>query len=44
MGHDPEAWKIVDEGWGRRAAEFATLGEPAQAREYVATAAPARYR
>ena len=34
--HDPDAWRLVDEGWGRRAAEFATLGEPAQAREYVA--------
>jgi SAM-dependent methyltransferase len=34
--HDPEAWKLVDEGWGRRAAEFATLSEPANAREYVA--------
>lgn len=26
---------MVDEGWGRRAAEFATLSEPANAREYV---------
>jgi SAM-dependent methyltransferase len=34
--HDPDAWKIVDEGWGRRAAEFSTLSEPANAREYVA--------
>ena len=34
--HDPEAWRLVDEGWGRRAAEFATLSEPANAREYVA--------
>jgi SAM-dependent methyltransferase len=33
---DPEAWKQVDEGWGRRAAEFASLSEPANAREYVA--------
>jgi SAM-dependent methyltransferase len=26
---------MVDEGWGRRAADFATLGEPANCREYV---------
>jgi SAM-dependent methyltransferase len=30
------SWQMVDEGWGRRAAEFATLLEPANAREYVA--------
>jgi SAM-dependent methyltransferase len=29
-------WKTVDEGWGRRAAEFATLSEPSACREYVA--------
>lgn len=29
-------WEMVDEGWGRRAAEFATLTEPATCREYVA--------
>ncbi len=29
-------WTIVDQGWGRRAAEFATLSEPANCREYVA--------
>lgn len=29
-------WSTVDEGWGRRAADFATLSEPANAREYVA--------
>jgi len=34
---DPDAWLLVDEGWGRRAAEFATLSEPSNAREYVAT-------
>ncbi len=33
--HDPDAWKMVDEGWGRRAAEFSTLSEPANVREYV---------
>jgi SAM-dependent methyltransferase len=31
-----DAWKLVDEGWGRRAADFATLSEPANCREYVA--------
>jgi SAM-dependent methyltransferase len=31
-----EQWKIVDEGWGRMAVEFATLSEPANCREYVA--------
>jgi SAM-dependent methyltransferase len=30
------SWEMVDEGWGRRAAEFATLSEPATCREYVA--------
>jgi len=30
------AWEMVDEGWGRRAVEFATLSEPANCREYVA--------
>lgn len=30
------SWKMVDEGWGRRAVEFATLSEPANCREYVA--------
>lgn len=29
-------WTVVDEGWGRRAVDFATLGEPANCREYVA--------
>jgi SAM-dependent methyltransferase len=31
-----EQWKMVDEGWGRMAVEFATLSEPANCREYVA--------
>jgi cyclopropane fatty-acyl-phospholipid synthase-like methyltransferase len=26
----------VDEGWGRKAVDFATLSEPANCREYVA--------
>jgi len=29
------AWEQVDEGWGRRAVDFATLTEPANCREYV---------
>jgi SAM-dependent methyltransferase len=29
-------WTMVDEGWGRRAVDFATLSEPANSREYVA--------
>ncbi len=34
-GPDPDAWRTVDEGWGRRAPEFATLSEPSNVREYV---------
>lgn len=29
-------WRVVDEGWGRRAVDFATLSEPGNCREYVA--------
>ncbi|CAN5783585.1 MAG: methyltransferase domain-containing protein [Geodermatophilaceae bacterium] len=29
-------WRLVDEGWGRRAVDFATLSEPSNCREYVA--------
>ncbi|MGA8417793.1 MAG: class I SAM-dependent methyltransferase [Candidatus Dormiibacterota bacterium] len=29
-------WTVVDEGWGRKAVEFATLSEPGNCREYVA--------
>ena len=29
-------WTVVDEGWGRKAADFATLSEPSNCREYVA--------
>lgn len=29
-------WEVVDEGWGRKAADMATLHEPQNAREYVA--------
>jgi SAM-dependent methyltransferase len=28
-------WTVVDEGWGRRAVDFATLSEPGNCREYV---------
>src|ERR1700744_4906926 len=32
----PQAtWTVVDEGWGRKAADFATLSEPYGCREYV---------
>lgn len=30
-----QQWQVVDEGWGRRAVEFATLSEPSNCREYV---------
>jgi SAM-dependent methyltransferase len=30
------SWEMVDEGWGRRAADFAAIAEPSNAREYVA--------
>lgn len=30
------SWVQVDEGWGRRAVDFATLSEPSNCREYVA--------
>ena len=33
--YDRTAWTLVDEGWGRKAVEFATLSEPANCREYV---------
>jgi len=29
------SWEIADEGWGRRATDFATLVEPSNCREYV---------
>jgi SAM-dependent methyltransferase len=29
------SWEMVDEGWGRRAVEFATLSEPSNCREYL---------
>jgi len=33
---DVPQWTTVDEGWGRKAADFATLSEPGNCREYVA--------
>jgi uncharacterized peroxidase-related enzyme len=35
VGHNEEQWSVVDEGWGRKAVEFATLSEPGNCREYV---------
>jgi len=29
-------WAVVDEGWGRKVVDFATLSEPGNCREYVA--------
>jgi SAM-dependent methyltransferase len=29
-------WTLVDEGWGRKAVDFATLSEPGNCREYIA--------
>ena len=33
---DTPQWATVDEGWGRKAVDFATLSEPGNCREYVA--------
>jgi ubiquinone/menaquinone biosynthesis C-methylase UbiE len=33
---DSPRWAMADEGWGRKAADFATLSEPSNCREYVA--------
>jgi SAM-dependent methyltransferase len=35
-GTGSRQWTMVDEGWGRKAADFATLSEPGNCREYVA--------
>jgi uncharacterized peroxidase-related enzyme len=35
-GDASPAWHHVDDGWGRRAVDFATLREPSNCREYVA--------
>jgi len=29
------SWEMVDEGWGRKAVDFATIAEPSNSREYV---------
>ncbi len=34
-GTGPSQWTVVDEGWGRKAVDFATLSEPGNCREYV---------
>ena len=31
----PPQWTLVDEGWGRKAVDFATLAEPSNWREYL---------
>lgn len=31
-----KSWAVVDEGWGRKAADFSALSEPGNCREYVA--------
>jgi SAM-dependent methyltransferase len=33
---DSKAWRVVDEGWGRKAVDFSTLSEPSNCREYLA--------
>jgi SAM-dependent methyltransferase len=35
-GTDSPQWMLVDEGWGRKAVDFATFSEPGNCREYVA--------
>lgn len=35
LGATMEQWEMVDEGWGRRAVDFATLTEQSSVREYV---------
>ena len=32
-GTDSPQWMLVDEGWGRKAVDFATLSEPGNCRE-----------
>jgi SAM-dependent methyltransferase len=36
QGTDVPQWAMVDEGWGRKAVDFATLSEPGNCREYIA--------
>jgi len=35
MTGEHPVWEMVDEGWGRKAVDFATLAEPNSVREYV---------
>ena len=35
QGNESPQWTLVDEGWGRKAVDFATLSEPSNCREYV---------
>src|ERR1700732_193547 len=35
-GADTSPWGVVEEGWGRKAVDFATRSEPGNCREYVA--------
>ena len=35
-GSETPQWLTVDEGWGRRVVDFATLSEPGNCREYIA--------
>jgi SAM-dependent methyltransferase len=34
-GTESSQWEMADEGWGRKAVDFATLSEPGNCREYV---------
>src|SRR5215468_2921689 len=36
LGTGSPQWAMADEGWGRKAVDFATLSEPGNCREYVA--------
>jgi hypothetical protein len=38
---DLPQWVMVDEGWGRRAVDFATLSEPVRSPRYIESFAPA---
>ena len=41
MTGEHPVWEMVDEGWGRKAVDFATLAEPNSVREIDCLAAPA---
>ena len=42
-GTDPSQWAMVDEGWGRKAVDFASLSEPvAQAQGQLRDGLPLR--